>query len=169
MRATVLRGALVAQLLLAACSSPEGPERTGIPRDLEIFVEIDGSPLPTIDAGALAVAPDIEDEHRMAWKLERLVPQLAQATQLVVEKRDRQRIVLPLGQQAASASQIALVLNRKGEVVLAALDPQNPFPAFHGRGGNRGRAPGEERIHDPYWLRLRSRPSERRDEQSERE
>jgi hypothetical protein len=150
--------ALTAALLAAACTRPE-PEAAP-PADLQIRVEIDGKPLSTIAAVDLAANPDIEDEHRQAWKLERLVPQLADARQLVVEQSDGQRVVLPLT-DSIEAANIALVLNRKGEVVLAALDPDNPFPAYHGRGGNRGRAPGEERIRDLSWLRLRSRLSER--------
>lgn len=161
MKSAAVRAALPALLLLAGCSQSPERERAAIPRDLKIFVEIDGRPLPAIDASALAVAPDLEDEHRVAWRLQRLIPQLEQATQLVVEQRDHQRIVLPLDQPGQPVSEIALLLNRKGEIVLASLDPQNPFPAFHGRGGNRGRAPGEERIRDPHWLRLRSRPAER--------
>lgn len=151
---------LTAAVLASACTRPE-PEATP-PADLRIRVELDGAELRTIGADDLATNPDIEDEHRQAWKLERLVPQLAAARQLVVEQSDGQRVVLPLT-DSIEAANIALVLNRKGEVVLAALDPDNPFPAYHGRGGNRGRAPGEERIRDLSWLRLRSRLSERGD------
>lgn len=156
-----IRGTVLLTLFLAGCSPPpeEGP--AAIPRDLEILVELDGQPLPAIDAASLRVAPDVEDEHRMAWRLQKLVPQLGDAKQLVVEKKDGQRVVLPLGDNGPDPAEIALLLNRKGEVVIASLDPRNPFPAFHGRGGNRGRAPGEERIRDPHWLRLRSRAAER--------
>jgi hypothetical protein len=153
--------ALTAVLLWSGCSQPPEPQRGGVPPDLSINVEIDGRPLAPIDARSLAAAPDIEDQHRLAWRLERLIPQLADAKQLVVEKSDGQRVVLPLGDGGQPVSEIALLLNLKGEVVLASLDPSNPFPAFHGRGGNRGRAPGEDRIRDPHWLRLRSRPSGR--------
>ncbi len=150
--------------LLSACSQPSQQTRAGVPPDLEILVEIDGRPLAAINAASLAVPPDIEDEHRAAWKLDRFVAEIGGARQLVIEKRDGQRVVLPLGHdEGQSPSEIALVLNRKGEVVLAALDPDNPFPAFHGRGGNRGRGIGEDRIRELRWLRLRSRPSERYD------
>lgn len=153
------RVAIVLLLLLGGCT--RAGDRAPVPADLEILVEIDGRALPAIDAARLAVAADVEDEHRLAWRLQRLVPELAAASQLVVEQRDGQRAVLPLGAGGQPVAEIALLLNRKGEVVLASLDPENPFPAFHGRGGNRGRAPGEERIRDPRWLRLRSRPAER--------
>lgn len=155
--------AIALALLALGCSKP-AEQQAPIPADLKIFVELDGHALPPIDAASLAVAPDIEDEHRVAWRLDRLVPQVARASQLVVEQRDGERVVLPLGDDtdARAASDIALLLNRKGEVVLGALDPDDPFPAFHGRGGNRGRGQqGEERIRDPRWLRLRSRAAER--------
>lgn len=160
MKRCVLIAALSA--LLLSCSSP-GEPRAPVPADLKILVELDGHALPAIDAAALAVAPDLEDEHRVAWRLRRFVPQIERASQLVVEKRDGERVVLPLGgDDGPLAADIALLLNRKGEVVLGSLDPDNPFPAFHGRGGNRGRGQqSEERIRDPRWLRLRSRAAER--------
>lgn len=160
---TRLTAALAA--LLMSCSQPS-ETRAPVPADLKIFVELDGHSLPAIDAAALSAEPDLEDEHRIAWRLERFVPQIARASQLVVEKRDGERVVLPLGgedgEDGQTAAGIALLLNRKGEVVLGSLDADNPFPAFHGRGGNRGRGQqGEERIRDPHWLRLRSRAAER--------
>jgi len=151
-------------LFVLACTQSDKPAQRTPTADLQIRVELDGQALPTIDAGRLSATPDLEDEHRRAWKLVRIVPELADARQLVVEHSDRQRVVLPLDGDARAAANIALVLNRKGEVVLAALNPADPFPAFHGRGGNRGRAPGEERIRDLEWLRLRSRPSARSDQ-----
>jgi len=149
-------------LLVMSCSQPS-ETRAPVPADLKIFVELDGNSLPAIDAAALTAEPDLEDEHRVAWRLQRFVPQIARASQLVVEKRDGERVVLPLGvEDGPSAAGIALLLNRKGEVVLGSLDADDPFPAFHGRGGNRGRGQqGEERIRDPHWLRLRSRAAER--------
>jgi hypothetical protein len=146
-----------------SCSRRTDDTAALIPADLWIRVEMDGAPLKPIDAATLSVKPDLEDEHRVAWQLLRLVPEIRQARQLVIEKRDKQRVVLPLGESGQQSANVALVLNRKGEIVMAALDPNNPFPAFHGRGGNRGRAPGEARIRDPYWLRLRSKASGSRD------
>jgi hypothetical protein len=163
-RQTVATASLVPLLLALACTHPEQTAKRAPAANLKIHVEIDGQPLPTINAARLSGTPDLEDEHRQAWKLARIVPELAGARQLVVEHSDRQRVVLPLDGDDRAAANIALVLNRKGEVVLAELNPADPFPAFHGRGGNRGRAPGEKRIRDLEWLRLRSRPSARSDQ-----
>lgn len=150
--------------LAAGCTGPAESPPSILPHDVSIAVEIDGRSLAPIDRAALASQPDMVDQHRLAWRLDRLVPEMSAARQLVVERRDGQRVVLPLGAGGAAPSRVALVLNRKGEVVIALLDPEEPFPAFHGRGGNRGRAPGGERIRDPLWLRLRTRPPERQTE-----
>ncbi len=146
--------------ILGSCTHSPQPERANVPADLLIQVEVNGRELPPISASTLAAPPDVRDEHRTAWKLDRFVGEISAARKLVVEQADGQRVVIPLGNTDSAAPNIALILNRKGEVLVAALDPEDPFPAFHGRGGNRGRGMGEQWVRQPSWLRLRSRTSE---------
>jgi hypothetical protein len=71
---------------------------------------------------------------------------------LDVEDASGQRVILArIGQ---TGSEPVLMVNRKGQVLVALIEPSDPFPAFHGRGGNRGAGSRGNRVRDVVKLRL---------------
>jgi hypothetical protein len=129
-----------------------------VPADLKIPVELDGKPAPDIDAARLQeLKPDFEEPGRRAWLLSTVMgAPLADAT-VEIERADGVKVALPA--RAADGKQAALLLDRRGEVLFAVLQANDPFPAFHGRGGNRGR-PGDPltRVRDLKRIRV-TRPA----------
>jgi hypothetical protein len=146
---------LAALLLVAACSkasdeskanrSPKAPPppNVTIPADLSISVTIDGAAGDAITAARLdAIDPDFHDDERRAWKLTHLIPALDHAGAWV-EARGPSGISIRVERPAtAEEPQPVLYLTRRGEVVVSVLDPEKPFPEYHGQGGQL-RRPGD--------------------------
>ncbi len=142
---------------VVGCTTPERDPPARIPPDLSITVEVDGVEVAAIDAARLtAQPPDYVDEHRQAWRLGTLLGSsyVRGETHLEAEQRDGTRTIL-----AAQGREPVLLLNRNGDALIAELDVSEPFPGFHGRGGNRGRAGDPDRIRDVTRLRVSSAPS----------
>ena len=144
----------------AGCPSKEPAGVAAVPDDLSIAVEVDGREEPPLDAARLrATKPDFAaPDGQPAWRLATLLGPPFSRPRTVIEietepGRVRTRFVDPAAQE--DGRELALTVNRKGEAVVALVDPGDPFPAFHGRGGNRGRE-GEpaERLRDVRALRL---------------
>jgi hypothetical protein len=115
---------------------PPPPASAEAPAQLRIDVQIDGKPAPAIDAAKLAATkPDFaEGEHR-AWKIESLVgPGSAfavtgeKAATLTLHPASDDKAPLPV-----------LIVTRRGEVIAAMIERDDPFPAYHGHGGRLGR------------------------------
>lgn len=157
--------AIVAALTLAGCGRaedstaakrsprPPAPPRVEIPADLHIPVTIDGQPSSAIDAVVLGqLAPDFADSERRAWRLRRLVPALAGGSASV--EAVGKAVTVRYAATADGGLEPAILLTRRGEVVVAAVDPTHPFPDYHGQGGRLGR-PGDPMPHVGRVLELR--------------
>jgi hypothetical protein len=145
-----MRHLLVALLALCACSkasdeakklqaSPPFKEMAP-PADLSIAVDVDGAPRPPITAAALdGKKPDFEDAEHKAWLISSLVTDAAPAG-TTVEATSPSGVSIKLAHPTPEGLEPALFLTRRGELVASAIDPKDPFPNFHGRGGRLHRA-----------------------------
>ena len=109
------------------------PPQAALPTE-KIAVEIAGKQAPAIDASHLP-PPDFQDAEHRAWRLSTLVgahPSFAVTGEsgVTVEFRDQSELVP------------ALLLTRRGELVVSLLDAKDPFPPYHGQGRRLGR-PGD--------------------------
>lgn len=146
--------ALLLVIALAACSrasdeseakrspAPPPPPRVEIPTDLSIAVTVDGAAAAPITRARLAaIPPDYADEERRAWRLTRVIPELDRAG-ATVEARG-EGVAIRVARPATEAEpQPVLFFTRRGEVVVAVVDPADPFPRYHGQGGQL-RRPGD--------------------------
>jgi hypothetical protein len=142
-------------LLLCACqkaSDSDGskqrpnlppPPHALIPATLHITVEIDGKEAPAIDAARLAsVKPDFEDAEHRAWRMPTLIPEAARARAVTQVSGGDGPAVLFREPAAPGGAEPVLAETRRGGVVAAMLEPQNPFPPYHGQGRRLSR-PGD--------------------------
>ncbi len=123
---------------------PPPPRAVEIPADLSIDVTVDGSAKAAITAATLtAKTADYADSERKAWRISGLVPEAAGSASIV-------EATTPAGVAVkyphVDGAEPVLYLTRRGELAVAALDPHDPFPRFHGQGG-RLRRPGDQEPH----------------------
>jgi hypothetical protein len=120
-------------------ASPPGKD-IAIPASLSIAVTIDGAPRPAITGDRLrGIHPDFADDERKAWRVSTLLPEAGRAGS-VVEASSSGGISVKLSQPTADGLEPVLFLTRRGEIIVAALDPKDPFPRYHGQGGRLRRA-----------------------------
>ena len=142
---------IAAVVVIAACSKasneaetrqwPEPPPGKGvsIPAKLEISVTVDGAAKPAITADTLrGVKPDYADDDRKAWRIPSLVGEAAPPG--VVEATSPAGVSVKFSHPTPDGLEPVLFLTRRGEVIVAALDPKDPFPRYHGQGGRLHRA-----------------------------
>jgi hypothetical protein len=138
-------------VVVAACSKasneaqtrqwPELPpgKEVSIPAKLEIAVTVDGAARPAITADTLrGVSPDYSDDERKAWKIPSLVGEAGPPG--VVEATSPAGVSVKFSHPTPEGLEPVLFLTRRGEVIVAALDPKDPFPRYHGQGGRLHRA-----------------------------
>jgi len=142
-------------LALVACSRastegeskqwPADPPAAGplaIPANLSIAVSVDGVAKPAITTAMLTAAkPDFVDSDRMAWLVPTLVAE-ARAPGAVVEAFAATGVSVSFSHPTTDGFEPVVFLTRRGEAVFSAVDPKDPFPPFHGRGGRLHR-PGD--------------------------
>jgi hypothetical protein len=123
------------------------PASSEVPADLAIRVAVDGVAQPPIDAARLRAQPaDFADTERRAWRLSSLVPAF-DAPGRVIEAVGAGGMTLKFDRPATPAAPTpVLFLTRRGDVVVALVDPAQPFPDYHGQGG-RLRRPGDAQPH----------------------
>jgi hypothetical protein len=143
----------------SACQRADRPAgQLQIPSDLSIGVEINGGEVEAITATRLQQTKvDYSDDDHHAWRLSSLLPPgaLTPDMEIEVEQADGTRTILAHPGDTEAQLEPVLMVNRKGAVLVALVDRSNPFPAFHGRGGNRGQGgPKENRIRGVTRLRL---------------
>lgn len=146
-----MRRWLAAVVVLAACSKasneaetrqwpgpPPGKE-VAIPARLAIAVTVDGAARPAITAERLrGVPPDYTDDERKAWRIPSLVAEAGPPG--IVEAASPAGVSVKFSHPTPDGLEPVLYLTRRGEVIVAALDPKDPFPRYHGQGGRLHRA-----------------------------
>jgi hypothetical protein len=141
-------------LALVACSkaSNEGdkkqwqesppPKEVSVPAGLSIGVEVDGAGRPPITSEILQrTKPDFSDPEHRAWRIPTLVADASRAG-TVVEASAPSGVAVKFAHPTPDGLEPVLFLTRRGEVIVAALDPKQPFPRYHGQ-GSRLRRPGD--------------------------
>ena len=109
------------------------------PADLSIAVAVDGAARPAITATSLDQKPDFEDAERKAWLISHLVPEAAPAG-TTIEASSPTGVSLKLAHPTPDGLEPVLFLTRRGEIVVSTVDPKDPFPPYHGKGGRLHRA-----------------------------
>jgi len=118
------------------------PVSVSIPAALEIGVTLDGVPRAPITAATLAtLPPDFLDRDHRAWRISTLVAGTPPGSVIAATGAGGMTIELPL--PTAPGQPIAtLFVTRRSEVIVALVDPADPFPAYHGQ-GRRLERPGD--------------------------
>jgi len=142
---------IAAVVVIAACSKasnevetrqwpgPPPAKDVSLPARLEIAVTVDGAPKPAITAETLrGVRPDYADDERRAWRILSLVGEAGPPG--VVEATSPAGVSVKFSHPSPEGLEPVLFLTRRGEVIVAALDPKDPFPRYHGQGGRLHRA-----------------------------
>jgi hypothetical protein len=155
-----MRRRLLIVLLLCACSraSEEGgakkwqeappPKELVVPAGLSIAVVVDGADKPPITTDVLkATKPDYSDDEHRAWKVPTLIGEAAPPGS-VIEAESPSGVAVKFAHPTPEGLEPVLFLTRRGEVLVSALDPKDPFPRYHGQ-GSRLRRPGDTmpRVH----------------------
>ena len=126
--------------------TPEPPPRPDveIPAGLSIAVLIDGQNRPPLTRAVLEkLAPDFVGEDQRAWRLTAVLGESFQRDGAACEAVGAQGVSISLRQpKDPTKPQPVLTLSRRGEVGAAMVDPADPFPDYHGRGG-RLKRPGD--------------------------
>jgi hypothetical protein len=139
-------------IALAACSrasdeseakkwqSAPPPKEVTVPAGLSIAVDVDGGAKSPITAQTLdATKPDFADAERKAWLIPTLVADAAPPG-TVIEATAPSGVSLKLTHPTSDGLEPVLFLTRRGEVIVSAIDPKDPFPRYHGQGGRLHRA-----------------------------
>lgn len=135
--------------LLAACSKASNESErlqrsapgsdSHVPTDVSIAVAVDGADHAPITSATLAATkPDFVDPERRAWRIATLVPEATAGSQ--VEAAGPTGVAVKFATPTPDGLEPVLFLTRRGEVIVAAVDPKDPFPKFHGQGGRLHRA-----------------------------
>src|SRR5580704_11421244 len=147
-----MRRTLVAMTVVLACSKPSDenaakrwqepppPPEIVVPEGVSIAVDVDGSAASPITSAALTTAkPDFTDPEHRAWLVTTLVPAAAPPGTMI-EATSPSGVSVKLAHPMGDGLEPVVYLTRRGEVIVAALDPKQPFPPYHGQGGRLHRA-----------------------------
>ena len=116
------------------------PKEVTVPAGLSIAVEIDGATGPAITTDTLkAVKPDFSDVDRRAWLIPTLITD-ASPVGTVIEATTPSGVSVKFAHPTTDGLEPVLFLTRRGEVIVGAIDPKDPFPRYHGQGGRLHRA-----------------------------
>jgi len=110
------------------------------PADLKITIKVNGADKGAITAQTLKTAkPDFEDAERTMWLIQTLIPDAAPSGS-TVEAVSTAGVSVKFERPSAAGLEPVLFLTRRGEVIVSAIDPKEPFPRYHGQGGRLHRA-----------------------------
>lgn len=131
---------------------PQGQAK--VPEAWRAEVQLDGVSIGALTAADLnTIKPDFSDSERRGWKVETLLPKAANATVVIADGAPGVSVMYEVPKpgaeggesSAANASSAsgsasatlrpAIFVTRRGEVSVAAIDVENPFPRYHGKGG----------------------------------
>jgi len=111
-----------------------------IPASLSITITVDGGAKPAITGASLGgTHPDFADDDHKAWLIPTLIPEAAPAGS-AVEAMSGTGVSVKFARPTAEGLEPVLFLTRRGDVIVSALDPKDPFPRYHGQGGRLRRA-----------------------------
>jgi hypothetical protein len=121
-------------------ATPPPAKDIPIPASLHIAVTVDGGAKPAITSESLGLAkPDFADDEHKAWLIPTLVPE-ARPAGSSIEAVSGAGVSVKFAHPTAEGLEPVLFLTRRGDVIVAALDPKDPFPRYHGQGGRLRRA-----------------------------
>ena len=114
---------------------------TRVPESLHIEVRRSGKRRALIDAAALrGKKADFVADDRHAWRLRSLLG-FDDTEALRFAITNRQGVSVSLHDPGKGGKPVAvMMLTRRSEVVMTMVDPQEPFPPYHGWGGRLGRS-----------------------------
>jgi hypothetical protein len=116
------------------------PQQVSVPAGLSIDVEIDHAAHTPITSATLAqVKPDFVDPEHHVWLIATLVPEAAPAGTLI-EATAPNGVSIKLAHPTTDGLEPVVFLTRRGELIVSAIDPKDPFPRWHGQGGRVHRA-----------------------------
>ncbi|HEU4730874.1 MAG TPA: hypothetical protein VFT22_23425 [Kofleriaceae bacterium] len=133
-------------------ATPPPGKDLAIPQSLNIAITVDGAAKPGITSAVLGGArPDFADEDHKAWLISTLVPEARSgqtstqasgqaAGQTSIEAVSATGVSVKFARPTAEGLEPVLFLTRRGDVIVSALDPKDPFPRYHGQGGRLRRA-----------------------------
>ncbi|MBS1119015.1 MAG: hypothetical protein H6Q90_1243 [Deltaproteobacteria bacterium] len=120
-------------------AEPPPTKDVPIPQHLEITVVVDGAAAAAITGDTLrGIKPDFADEERKAWRIATLISGALPAG--TVEASSPSGLSVKFQHPTADGLEPVLYLTRRGDIIVAALDPKDPFPRYHGQGGRLHRA-----------------------------
>jgi hypothetical protein len=116
------------------------PPKLVVPIGLQIAVSVDGQARTPITTETLnTIKPDfVDDEHRV-WMITTLVPEAA-SPPTTIQATSPAGMSITLAHPMPEGYEPALFLSRRGEIKVAAIDPKEPIPPWHGHGGRLHRA-----------------------------
>ncbi len=145
---------IVIALALAACSRASDqnetktlqespPPRTiEVPEGLSIAVAVDGGDRAPITTQTLRTAkPDFANDERRAWLIPTLIADAAPPG-ATIEASAPTGVSVKIAHPTTDGLEPVLILTRRGDVLVSAIDPKDPFPRYHGQGGRLHR-PGD--------------------------
>jgi hypothetical protein len=117
------------------------PAKIEAPDGLSIAVAVDGGERAPITAATLRdTRPDFANDERRAWLIPTLVGGAAPGA--TIEASGPTGVSVTITHPTSDGLEPALILTRRGDVLVSAIDPKDPFPRYHGQGGRLHR-PGD--------------------------
>ena len=121
-------------------ATPPPAKDIPIPASLHIAITVDGDTRQAITSASLGGArPDFIDDDHKAWLIPTLVAEAGPAGSSI-EAVSGTGVSVKFARPTSEGLEPVLFLTRRGEVIVSALDPKDPFPHYHGQGGRLRRA-----------------------------
>jgi len=121
-------------------AAPPPDKDIRIPTSLHIAIMVDGAARGALTADTLSgIKPGFADDEHKAWLIAALVPE-ARRSGSVVEVVSNAGITIKFTYPTPNGLEPAIFLTRRSDVIVVALDPRDPFPRYHGQGGQLRRA-----------------------------
>jgi hypothetical protein len=117
------------------------PKEVVVPDGLSITVVVNVFDHPPITTAVLKeTKPDFADAEHRAWRIATLVA--AAGVGSTIEASSSQGVAVKFMSPTPEGFEPVLFLTRRGDIIVTAIDPKDPFPRFHGQ-GSRLRRPGD--------------------------
>lgn len=135
------------------------PAKIEVPDGLTIAVAVDGSDRAPITTTTLRdTKPDFANEERRAWLIPALIGGAPAGA--IVEASSPTGVSIKITHPTTDGLEPVLILTRRGDVLVSALDPKDPFPRYHGQGGRLHRpGDGQPRLSPVARLAVSTRSS----------